>query len=140
MSLRRPLCVLSLCLAFTLVPLACGSNTTTTPVHAPSSTASAPTLSNTSTTSASSSTAATTSAPTTSASDVATADSSGPPSTTVDDCPPSCGPDGSWFGCGLRKPRGNLCAGCKPRCKGRDTKDEGWYDCQGVEIVAHKCP
>jgi len=55
------------------------------------------------------------------------------------DCPPSCSPDGSWIGCGLSKPRGSGCKGCTPKCKGKGTADEGWYDCNGVMIAQRKC-
>jgi hypothetical protein len=56
-----------------------------------------------------------------------------------DDCPPRCADDGSWMGCGLKKPRGTGCKGCTPKCKGKDSADEGWYDCNGVMIAQRKC-
>ena len=60
----------------------------------------------------------------------------GPP---AEDCPPKCSEDGSWTGCGLKKPRGAGCKGCTPKCKGKGTVDEGWYDCNGVMIAQRKC-
>ncbi len=56
-----------------------------------------------------------------------------------EDCPPKCSADGSWIGCGLKKPRGTGCTGCVPKCKGKGTSDEGWYDCNGVLIAQRKC-
>lgn len=55
------------------------------------------------------------------------------------DCPPKCTGDDVWVGCGLKKPRGTKCAGCKPKCKQKGTVDEGWYDCAGVLIVQAEC-
>ncbi len=55
------------------------------------------------------------------------------------DCPPKCGPDGAWIGCGLKKPRGTKCDGCNPKCKAKGSADEGWYDCTGVLIVLRQC-
>ncbi len=55
------------------------------------------------------------------------------------DCPPKCNSDGAWSGCGLTKPRGGACQGCTPKCKGKGTKDEGWYDCSGVLIAQRAC-
>lgn len=52
----------------------------------------------------------------------------------ADDCPPRCGDDGAWSGCGLKKPRGTDCKGCTPKCKG-----DGWYDCKGMMIAERKC-
>lgn len=72
--------------------------------------------------------------PTASADPGATEPEAGPP-----DCPPKCRGDGSWIGCGLKKPRGSGCHGCEPKCKGKGTQDEGWYDCSGVLIVARPC-
>ncbi|MBI2394482.1 MAG: hypothetical protein HYV09_33235 [Deltaproteobacteria bacterium] len=57
----------------------------------------------------------------------------------ITDCPPKCNPDGSWSGCGLKKPRGAACQGCTPKCKGKGTPDEGWYDCNGVLIAQRRC-
>ena len=54
-------------------------------------------------------------------------------------CPPKCGADASWIGCGLPKPRGTQCTGCTPKCKAKGTADEGWYDCSGILIVRHPC-
>lgn len=59
--------------------------------------------------------------------------------TATDDCPPKCNDDGSWSGCGLKKPRGTNCKGCVPKCKSKGTVDEGWYDCNGVMIAQRKC-
>lgn len=56
-----------------------------------------------------------------------------------DECPPRCSEDGSWIGCGLKKPRGSACKGCTPKCKGKGTANEGWYDCNGVMIAERKC-
>ncbi len=64
---------------------------------------------------------------------------SGDPEPGPPDCPPKCRGDGSWIGCGLKKPRGSGCHGCEPKCKGKGTQDEGWYDCSGVLIVARPC-
>jgi hypothetical protein len=61
------------------------------------------------------------------------------PVATPDDCPPKCSDDGSWIGCGLKKPRGTACKGCTPKCKGKGTLNEGWYDCNGVMIAERKC-
>lgn len=61
------------------------------------------------------------------------------PGSAIEHCPPSCNADGSWTGCGLKKPRGNGCKGCEPKCKGKSTIDEGWYDCNGVLIAARNC-
>ncbi len=58
---------------------------------------------------------------------------------TEDECPPRCSEDGSWIGCGLKKPRGTGCKGCTPKCKGKGTATEGWYDCNGVMIAERKC-
>lgn len=55
------------------------------------------------------------------------------------DCPPKCSEEGSWIGCGLKKPRGTGCKGCTPKCKGKGTTMEGWYDCNGVMIAERKC-
>lgn len=55
------------------------------------------------------------------------------------DCPPKCGDDGAWIGCGLKKPRGTGCKGCTPKCKGKGTSMEGWFDCNGVMIAERKC-
>jgi hypothetical protein len=55
------------------------------------------------------------------------------------DCPPKCGSDGAWTGCGLNKPRGANCQNCVPKCKGKGTKDEGWYDCAGMLIAQRAC-
>lgn len=55
-------------------------------------------------------------------------------------CPPRCGADGSWRGCGLRSPRAGSCAACTPTCSGKGTGDEGWYDCSGILIVRGACP
>lgn len=55
------------------------------------------------------------------------------------ECPPKCNADGSWSGCGLKKSRGSQCQGCAPKCKGKGTPDEGWYDCNGVLIVQRPC-
>lgn len=57
----------------------------------------------------------------------------------ITDCPPKCNPEGAWIGCGLKKPRGSQCQGCTPKCKGKGTPDEGWYDCNGVLIVQRQC-
>ena len=54
-------------------------------------------------------------------------------------CPPTCNADGSWSGCGLKKSRGEACQGCSPKCKGKGSADEGWYDCNGVLIVQRQC-
>jgi len=54
-------------------------------------------------------------------------------------CPPKCSPDGSWVGCGLKKPRGTKCMGCTPKCKAKGSADEGWYDCTGVLIILRPC-
>jgi hypothetical protein len=54
------------------------------------------------------------------------------------DCPPKCSDDGSWTGCGLKKPRGSNCKGCAPKCK-KTAKEEGWYDCSGMMIAERKC-
>lgn len=56
-----------------------------------------------------------------------------------DDCPPRCGDEGAWVGCGLKKPRGSNCKGCTPKCKSKGSIDEGWYDCNGVMIAQRKC-
>lgn len=63
--------------------------------------------------------------------------SAGP--TEVADCPPTCGANGAWIGCGLKKARGSKCEGCTPKCKAKGTPDEGWYDCAGVLIVQRAC-
>jgi hypothetical protein len=55
------------------------------------------------------------------------------------DCPPKCTPSGAWTGCGLAKLRGSGCVGCTPRCKGKGTAEEGWYDCNGVLIIQRPC-
>ncbi|GAC1353068.1 MAG: hypothetical protein NVSMB1_22510 [Polyangiales bacterium] len=55
------------------------------------------------------------------------------------DCPPRCGTDGAWSGCGLNKAHGSKCEGCTPKCKRKETADEGWYDCSGVLIVLARC-
>ena len=55
------------------------------------------------------------------------------------DCPPKCGSDGAWYGCGLKKPRGGNCGGCAPKCKGKGTSTEGWFDCNGMMIAERKC-
>jgi hypothetical protein len=55
-------------------------------------------------------------------------------------CPPRCGADGAWRGCGLRSPRAGSCAGCAPRCQGKGMSSEGWYDCAGALIVRGTCP
>jgi len=57
----------------------------------------------------------------------------------VANCPPKCNADGTWYGCGLKKPRGSACQGCTPTCKAKGTADEGWYDCSGVLIAQRKC-
>jgi hypothetical protein len=62
------------------------------------------------------------------------------PEATRVDCPPTCDKDtGMWEGCGLLKPTGGKCQGCEPRCRGKGTESEGWYDCSGVQIVARRC-
>ncbi|MGZ6066650.1 MAG: hypothetical protein ACXWVM_29900 [Polyangiales bacterium] len=63
----------------------------------------------------------------------------GGPEPTVVECPPTCSPQGGWIGCGLTKIRGSKCQGCTPKCKGKGTPDEGWYDCAGVLIVNRPC-
>ncbi len=55
-------------------------------------------------------------------------------------CPPRCGGDGLWRGCGLKSPRGSACAGCAPRCQGKGSTEEGWYDCTNALIVRAACP
>jgi hypothetical protein len=57
----------------------------------------------------------------------------------VEQCPPTCSPQGGWIGCGLTKIRGSKCEGCTPKCKGKGSPDEGWYDCAGVLIIARPC-
>jgi hypothetical protein len=54
-------------------------------------------------------------------------------------CPPRCNADGSWAGCGLKRPRGEGCQGCTPRCLGKGSSDVGWYDCNGALIVPRRC-
>jgi hypothetical protein len=61
------------------------------------------------------------------------------PSPEVEQCPPTCSPQGGWIGCGLTKIRGSKCEGCTPKCKGKGSADEGWYDCAGVLIIARAC-
>lgn len=55
-------------------------------------------------------------------------------------CPPRCGVDGAWRGCGLKSPRGGPCPGCTPTCTHKRMPEEGWYDCAGALIVRAVCP
>jgi hypothetical protein len=56
-------------------------------------------------------------------------------------CPPSCGDDGKWDGCGLVDPKdnGSSCKGCSARCRSPGSDGEGWYDCNGILIAARSC-
>lgn len=60
------------------------------------------------------------------------------PTVAESDCPPKCGDEGAWTGCGLKKPRGSNCKGCTPKCK-KTAKEEGWFDCSGMMIAERNC-